>query len=148
MEKNNNDNLVINNDNLKKVNISLIHERKMTMKILGNDTDFNLRFNFDGQVMNDVIKQAVRMSKTDFGNMLRQWVNQGVEQGTQDAVDWIDSVGDKTIDINVETAGHRPSAPITTNAVANQWKHLDRTEQMKRLAELAKQVGVDLKMNQ
>lgn len=141
-----NNNLVINKDNLKDVNISLIHERKMTMKILGNDTDFNLRFNFDGQVMNDVIKQAVRMSKTDFGNMLRQWVAQGVEQGTQDAVDWIDSVGDKVIDISVESAGHRPSAPITSSAVANQWKHLDHDEKMKRLQALAKSSGIDLKL--
>ena len=141
-----NKNNVINKGNLKDVNISLVHERKMTMKILGADTDLNLRFNFDGQVMEDVIKQAVRMSKTDFGNMLRQWVNQGVDTGTQDAVDWIDSVKDKVVDISVESAGHRPSAPITSSAVANQWKHLEHDEKMKRLQALAKQSGIDLKL--
>lgn len=138
--------MVINTGNLKDVKINLVHERKMTMKILGQDTDFNLVFNFDGNVMRDVINQAVRMSKTDFGNMLRQWVNQGVDTGTQDAVDWIDSMTGKPIQINVESAGHRPSAPITTNAVANQWKSLDKDEQLKRLEALAKQVGVDLKL--
>ena len=141
-----NNNMVINQDNMKDVNISLVHERKMTMKILNEDTNFNLRFNFDGQVMGDIIEQAVRMSKTDFGNMLRQWGKQGGEQGTQDAVDWIDSIGDKVIDINVESAGHRPSAPITTSAVANQWKHLDKAEKMERLQALAKQTGIDLKL--
>lgn len=142
-----NNKMVINQGNLKDIKINLVHERKMTMKILGEDTNMNLRFNFDGQVMADVIKQAVRMSKTDFGNMLRQWVNQGVDNGTQDAVDWVDSMDGKVIDIAVENAGHRPSAPITTNAVANQWKHLDKSEQLKRLASLAEQVGVDLKIN-
>ncbi len=141
-----NNNLVINKDNLKDVNISLVHERKMTMKILNTDTELNLRFNFDGQVMNDVIKQAVRMSKTDFGNMLRQWINQDIERGEQNAVDWVDSMEGKTIDIAVEMAGHRPSAPITSSAVANQWKHLEHDEKMKRLQALAKQSGIDLKL--
>ena len=141
-----NNKTVINKNNLKDVNISLVHERKMTMKILNTDTELNLRFNFDGQVMDDVIKQAVRMSKTDFGNMLRQWINQDIERGEQNAVDWVDSMDGKVIDINVETAGHRPSAPITTNAVANQWKHLEKDEQLKRLEALAEQVGVKLKM--
>ena len=143
---NNKLNLVISQDNIKDVHLGLEHERKMTMKILGKDTEFNLVFNFDGQVMQDVIKQAVRMSKTDFGNMLRQWINQDVDNGEQNAVDWVDSMDGKPININVETAGHRPSAPITTNAVANQWKGLDKAEQMKRLEALAEQVGVTLKM--
>jgi len=143
---NDKNNMVINKDNLKNVNISLVHERKVVKKILGKETELNLRFNFDGQIMADVIKQAVRMSKTDFRNMLSQWIKQGIEQGTQDAVDWIDSVKDKVIDVTVESAGHRPSAPITSSAVANQWKHLEHDEKMKRLQALAKQSGVDLKL--
>ncbi len=142
-----NNKMVINQDNIKDVNLELVHERKMTMKILGQDTEFNLVFNFDGQIMTDVIKQTVRMSKTDFGNMLRQWVNQDIDNGEQNAVDWIDSMDGKPIDINVESAGHRPSAPITTSAVANQWKSLDKTERLKRLEALAKQVGVELTLN-
>lgn len=141
-----NKNNVINKDNLKDVNINLVHERKMTMKILDTDTELNLRFNFDGQVMNDVIKQAVRMSKTDFGNMLRQWINQDMEHGEQNAVDWVDSMKGKVIDISVESAGHRPSAPITSSAVANQWKHLEHDEKMARLQALAKQSGITLKL--
>ena len=145
---NKNNELVINEDNIKDIHLKLVHERKMTMKILKQDMEFNLVFNFNGQVMTDVIKQAVRMSKTDFGNMLRQWIEKDMKNGEQNAVDWIDSMVGKPIEINVELAGHRPSAPITTNAVANQWKHLEKDEQMKRLEGLAKQVGVTLKMNQ
>lgn len=142
-----NNKMIINQDNTKDVHLNLVHERKMTMKILGKDTELNLVFDFDGQVMKDVIKQAVRMSKTDFGNMLRQWINQDIDNGEQNAVDWIDSMVGKPINISVESAGHRPSAPITTSAVANQWKRLDKTEQMERLEALAKQVGVKLKLN-
>ncbi len=143
---NDNNKIIINNDNMKDIELNLTHERTMKKMILGKETKLNLAIVFNGKVMNDVIKQAVRMSKTDFGNMLSQWINQGVEHGTQDAVDWVESIGDKQIMINVETAGHRPSAPITTNAVANQWKGLDKAEQMKRLEALAEQVGVTLKM--
>ena len=141
-----NNDIVINQDNIKDVQLKLVHERKMTMKILGQDTEFNLVFNFDGLVMADVIKQAVRMSKTDFGNMLRSWVSQDVDNGEQGAIDWIDSLDGKPINISVESAGHRPSAPITTSAVANQWKTLDKAEQLRRLETLADQVGVTLKM--
>ena len=146
MNNNKNNIIVINQDNIKDIQLDLVHERKMTKSILGKDTELNLHINFNGQVMLDVIKQAVRMSKTDFGNMLSQWINKDIEHGEQNAVDWVDSMDGKPININVETAGHRPSAPITTNAVANQWKGLDKAERMKRLEALAKQVGVTLKM--
>lgn len=92
-------------------------------------------FIFNNATMQRVNNQAVRMTKTDFQNMVRAWHKEKslVEMGVYEARQWFtDNIEQHTILIG--QAGERPKAPMTVEEILQHIKGLpdDKREEAKK----------------